>query len=150
MEEGEASLNNVLSVAKHIIHYCNENNMSISNLRLQKLLYFIQAQFLVSTGDPCFSERIEAWDFGPVVPVAYDRYKSYGSSSIPDLSRDPTCGISPTDRRLIEMIVDKCSHLSTSKLVEITHRQSPWKKAYNPYRRNPISNDSIKEFFLDK
>ena len=64
---------NALSVAHYIIDFYNRNNRGISNLKLQKVLYFVQAEFLVGTFDhrPCFSDPIEAWDFGPVVPSVY-------------------------------------------------------------------------------
>ena len=65
----------VLLMAKYIIKYCNKSNLPISNLKLQKLLYFIQAAFLVEKGHACFPDEIEAWDFGPVVPAVYYKYK---------------------------------------------------------------------------
>ena len=53
-----------IDVARYIIWYCKRRRYSISNLKLQKILYFVQANFLVSIGTPCFEEEIEAWDFG--------------------------------------------------------------------------------------
>lgn len=70
-------------VAHYIIQKFNEMNKAISNLKLQKVLYFIQAEFLVDINKPCFFEEIEAWDFGPVVPTVYRKYKIYGSANIP-------------------------------------------------------------------
>ena len=65
-----------LDIARYIIKYCKDNGYSISNLKLQKLLYFVQAQFLVTyNGRPAFEEKIEAWDFGPVVPEVYHYLK---------------------------------------------------------------------------
>lgn len=80
-----------LSVARYIIDYCNEIGRGISNLKLQKILYFVQAQFLVSTSNnaPCFSDPIEEWDFGPLVPSVYHHYKVYGSAIIPSDKNDP-------------------------------------------------------------
>ena len=77
----------VIDVAQYIIRRCHLQGRSISNLKLQKILYFVQAQYLVTTGNKCFSEDIEAWDFGPVVPVAYHYYKAYGSANIPIFKR---------------------------------------------------------------
>ena len=62
---------NVLDISRYIINYSNVKDYGISNLKLQKILYFVQAYFLIETGSPCFKEKIEAWDFGPVVPKAY-------------------------------------------------------------------------------
>lgn len=79
----------VLDVCRYVIGYCNANDYPISNLKLQKLLYFIQAYFLTQLGRPCFAEDIEAWDFGPVVPEAYHQYKQFGAGSIPYVFNDP-------------------------------------------------------------
>lgn len=140
-----------LNVARYIIERCNLKNRSISNLKLQKILYFVQAEFLVSRGEPCFVEQIEAWDFGPVVPEVYQVYKVFGSSSIPLIGRTiNTHFIAEEDQELIDEIVDECSKYSASALVEITHHQDPWIKAYHPGRNNIISRESIEEYFVEE
>lgn len=136
-----------LLISRYIIKRCNEINKSISNLKLQKLLYFVQAEFLVSKGEPCFFEEIEAWDFGPVVPVVYRKYKIYGSASIPYTRGVDSGKILNKDKSLINGIVDECAKYSAAMLVEVTHAQDPWKKAYKRYQNNKISNDSIKKYF---
>ena len=60
-----------IDIARYIIWYCKNHGYTISNLKLQKILYFVQAEFLVSAGAPCFYQDIEAWDFGPVIPEVY-------------------------------------------------------------------------------
>ena len=142
-----------LSVARHIIDYSHEIGYGISNLKLQKVLYFVQAEFLVSTSSPCFSDTIEAWDFGPVVPAVYHRYKVYGSAIIP-ASNTPWMSIfeqpiSEGDKRLINSVVDRLIGYSAATLVNVTHNQTPWKNAYVRGYNNPISNHSIRAFFED-
>jgi uncharacterized phage-associated protein len=75
----------VLDVCRHIINYSEKEDYGVSNLKLQKLLYFVQAYFMLEKKDhaPCFHEKIEAWDFGPVVPEAYQEWAQYGSCDIP-------------------------------------------------------------------
>ena len=80
----------VIDVCEYIIYYSNKRNYSLSNLKLQKLLYFVQAYFLIKFNEPCFAEDIEAWDFGPVVPVAYHVYKRFGAGEIPYAFGSPT------------------------------------------------------------
>lgn len=139
-----------LDVARYIILYCNRLGQTISNLKLQKILYFVQAEFLVSNGKPCFSERIEAWDFGPVVPDVYHRYKVYGGASIPCIGADDNyCPFNEKDRKLADGIIKECAKYSASMLVEITHKQSPWQKAYQKRSGTLISNESIKSFFQE-
>lgn len=137
-----------IDVAKYIIWYCKQKGYSISNLKLQKILYFVQANFLVSTGFPCFEEDIEAWDFGPVVPEVYHEFKIFGSSDIPRfVCRNADENILKKDRLLINEIVDQCARYSASTLVEITHNQDPWRDAYEKYCNNIIEPEAIKEYF---
>lgn len=140
---------NVLDIAKYIIFYCRRRGYSITNLKLQKLLYFIQAEFLVSAGSPCFSEEIEAWDFGPVVPEVYHEYKVFGNSNIILSEDDDFDFISELDRNKIEEMVDEGVQYSASDLVRITHNQAPWKDAYKRYYNNVITKNAIQRYFME-
>lgn len=155
----------VLDVCRHVINYSNEHDYGISNLKLQKVLYFIQAYFLTKKKDhtPCFVEKIEAWDFGPVVPEAYHEYKQYGSGDIPTIEsyimfdendiwnskriefEDTT--IADEDKALIDKVIDKFADYSATDLVSLTHRQSPWIDAYAPCQNNEITIKAIREYF---
>lgn len=137
---------NACEVARYIIASCNSHKKIISNLKLQKILYFVQAEFLVSKDVPCFSEQIEAWDFGPVVPDVYNKYKVYGGGNI-RLGDNISTGISKDDQELLNGIIDTCVKYSASALVDITHRQTPWRTAYKPKCNCVITNKSIKDFF---
>lgn len=153
----------VLDVCRHVINYSNEKDYGISNLKLQKILYFIQAFFLVSTPEQCFAERIEAWDFGPVVPEAYREYKQFGSGDIPSVSyiinfdeddiweskvtKYTDNILSEEDKSRIESVVDKFADYSATDLVSITHAQKPWKNAYQRGQNNEITVKAIKEYF---
>lgn len=138
----------VLEVAKYIIHKCDKERWFVSNLSLQKLLYFVQAEFLVATNAPCFNEDIVARDYGPVIPEVYHKYKLYGSYHIPVIKNElDSIGICSTDRKMIDGILKECSNYSSTYLVKLTQNQDPWRKAYSPYYEMVISKKSIKEFF---
>lgn len=156
---------NVLDICRYVINYSNKHDYGISNLKLQKVLYFIQAYFLTNKKDltPCFNEKIEAWDFGPVVPEAYHEYKQYGSGDIPTVDSyiqfengniwspirvhfDDSI-IQSEDKLLIDKVIDKFSDYSATDLVSLTHRQSPWIDAYAPYQNNEITLGAIREYF---
>lgn len=152
-----------IDVSRHIINYSNEKEYGVSNLKLQKLLYFVQAYFLLIKKKVCFSEKIEAWDLGPVVPVAYREYKQFGSGNIPTITcvfkKDPEniwnskivpfydVVVSINDKNLINSVVDRFAEYSASDLVELTHRQQPWIDAYIPKRNNEITIKAIEEYF---
>ena len=153
----------VLDICGYVINYSNLNSNSISNLKLQKILYFIQAQFLVDTNKPCFKEKIEAWNFGPVVPEAYHAFKQFGASNIPSIStyleydrnnlwtaRTKTFDrniISRKDRTRIENVINIFSEYSATELVELTHNQSPWQEAYHLGENREITIESIRRYF---
>lgn len=137
-----------LDIAKYIIWYCKEEGYSISNLKLQKLLYFVQAQFLVTLGVPAFDENIEAWDFGPVVPEVYQYFKIWGNSEIPRMVvKEADARIFRRDQEIINEILDECAPYSAIALVDITHHQAPWCDAYEKYCNNIITPKIIKEYF---
>ena len=75
---------NVIDISSYIIEYSNEIGSPVSNLKLQKLLYYSQAAMLVELGQKCFDSKIMAWEFGPVVVEAYQHYKEYGRDVIPN------------------------------------------------------------------
>ena len=153
----------VLDVARYIINYSNKMEYGISNLKLQKLLYFVQAEFLAFTErkQPCFIEEIEAWGLGPVVPEVYQEFKQYGSSNIPTIIKyyevndnweivekkyNQNC-IEPQDRETINQTVDGFADYSATALVNITHNQDPWNEAYEEGMNRIISKKAIKEYF---
>lgn len=158
----------VLDVCRYIINYSNKEGYDVSNLKLQKLLYFIQVYFLMNSVDhqPCFSDKIEAWDFGPVVPVAYHEFKHYGSTNIPPVESyieydrtDPwsvsrieyneDC-ILDKDKELINTVIKELSSYSATDLVTISHNQAPWKDVYVQYKNNEITISSMREYFSGK
>lgn len=70
-----------LTIAKYIIQKSNEEGHPVSNLQLQKMLYYIQREFLQRRNSPLFNDDFEAWRFGPVVPDVYRKY--CGSAALP-------------------------------------------------------------------
>ena len=134
-------------MAAYIINKQVDDGYPISNLKLQKILYFVQAEFLVSKDEPCFDEVIEAWDFGPVVESVYKEYAVHGGNLIFSPS-ESTYGyhIKHNDRELIDGILDKVKKYSTSYLADIIHHQTPWIKGRTRLNRI-ITNESLEDFF---
>lgn len=135
-----------LEVARYIIYHEDQEERPVSNLRLQKLLYFVQAKFLVEKGEPCFKQRMEAWNFGPVVPKVYKVYRYYGSTPIPCKDESSDFSIQSSDRKRINSMLDSCSRYATSTLVDITHEQEPWIQAHQTEER-VITPVSIYDYF---
>lgn len=152
-----------LEVARHIINYANSNDQLLSNLKLQKLLYFVQAEFLTSQGRTCFTDDIEAWNFGPVVPAVFREFKIFGSFHIPPVKHyyveDESqtfnfrrvvfydIEITDEDKTVIDEVVDYFADCSSVELTDLTQKQLPWQNAYIKHLKIVISPQSIKEYF---
>ncbi len=64
-------------IADYFIWLANNTGSFISNLKLQKLVYYAQAWYLAIHDQPLFNEEFEAWIHGPVIPVLYQKYKTF-------------------------------------------------------------------------
>ena len=134
-------------IADYVLTYGDEHNYFLSNLKLQKLLYLIQAYFLIVTDKPCFFNSIEAWDFGPVVPEVYSRYKFFGSTTIP-APRFQNFNILSRDKKLINEVIDEFREYTAVDLMKLIHNQAPYQEALE--YKTVISTDSLKSFFCDE
>lgn len=116
-----------LEVSKYIISKCTEEGCPISNLQLQKILYYIQKSFLENGGE-AFSDEIEAWQFGPVVPAVYYQYCGFGALPI---RMSYVTNICEECKRVINAIVEKKRLLNPWDMVEDTHKRGKaWDEIY--------------------
>jgi uncharacterized phage-associated protein len=119
---------NAIDLAKYIISKCIEDSQPISNLQLQKILYYIQKDFL-KRNEIAFSDDIEAWQFGPVVPNVYYYYCGYGAMLI-SITNDEF-EILPSDAPYIDKIVEEKRTLNPWDMVAETHKpEGAWAKVY--------------------
>lgn len=151
---------NVIDVASYIINYSNQINRPINNLKLQKLLYYVQAAVLVKANHVCFDSKIIAWKFGPAVPEAYHYYAEYGRDDIPNQEihkdvklNDKTLRMSyakPTEfdymtQKIIRSVVDSYSNITNPFELSIkTRNEDPWK---NTCLNHEITHDSIHSYY---
>lgn len=99
------SKNSAMDIARYIVHKCIDDGHPISNLQLQKILYFIQKDFLQKESRLAFSDSIEAWKFGPVVPEVYYHYS--GSVQAITIELSPNVSLNSEDKSKVDEIVDK-------------------------------------------
>ncbi len=112
---------NALDIARYVINYCNKKQKPISNLKLQKILYFLWIDYFKATQEYLFDNEIYAWKFGPVVPDVYYEFCAYGG--VPIL-RDFQIEINNNDKEIIDATIDKCIELTPYQLVEKTHKSN--------------------------
>jgi len=137
-----------LEIAKYFLSLGDEEaGDTISNLKLQKLLYYAQGFHLAIFGSPLFEDEIEAWTHGPVVPSVYHEFKTYGGNTIPAQAGLDLADISDETRALLDEVYNVYGQFSAWKLRNMTHEEEPWKHAYDSMPAGTISKDSMKEYF---
>ncbi len=114
--------------AKHVIAVANNNSNGISNLQLQKIMYFAIKDYLTQNGlkakakiETFYNEPFETWDYGPVVPGVYYQYKYYGNMLITDSGT-----YEPAFQDFDESIKNNLK-VNVFDLVKKSHQQPLWR-----------------------
>lgn len=125
-----------IEIAKYIINKCTNDQHPISNLQLQKILYYIQKAFL-ENNLIAFYDDFEAWQFGPVVPTVYYLYCGFGASNI---RKHYDSVIQEDFVAIINPIIEKKRCLNPWDMVADTHTPGKaWAQIYN----NGLGNHQI-------
>ena len=152
-------LTRISAVANYFIEHSKEEKLPQSNLSMQKLVYFAYGWMMAKNGEKLFYDRIEAWQYGPVIPSLYYQLKHYGRDRI-------TKKISDYDHRkdkfyywnlergtsveaVMSWVWDKYKSLTPGKMVDLTHApQTPWYETITSDGFNAeIKDELIKEHF---
>jgi uncharacterized phage-associated protein len=123
----------------------NREDSDISNLKLQKLVYYAQAFHLAIFNKPLFDENFEAWTHGPVCPELYQQYKNFKSSPIQFDSEIDLSLFSPEQLELLDDVNGTFGQFSAWKLRDMTHEETPWKE--KEMMAGVIEKSSMMEFY---
>lgn len=113
----------VLDVAAYILR----KQGRMSTWKLQKLVYYSQAWFLVWEDTPLFEEPIQAWANGPVVRELYEKHA--GKFQIAALPEGDPNALSADQKTCIDVVLNDYGHRSGQWLSELAHMEAPWKDA---------------------
>lgn len=136
-----------LTIARYVINYCTLIDKPVSELQLQKILYYIQLNYIRHLGYRAFEDEIQAWEYGPVILRVYEEYRGYGATPICLLYENIEDVFTKTERALTNRIIEKCINLNPWKLVRKSHNKSgPWKKVYRQGQKNIIPVELIENY----
>lgn len=112
-------------VADYLLCVFHAKGDPLTHLKLQKLVYYVQAWYLALYEEPLFNDRFEAWIHGPVVRVLYDKFKDYSwlpidyvPATCPDLSEDIV--------QHIDEVLAVYGDYTAEYLECLVHREHPW------------------------
>jgi uncharacterized phage-associated protein len=139
-------MHNALDIARKILSRVDvEHGDTISNLKLQKLLYFVQGFHLAWFGEALFNEDMVAWTYGPVVPEVYDNYKKYRRRDINTAGIKDDVVLEPQSAALFDKVYLDYSRYSAVALMQMTHEAGPW-----PHHQvgEILPKKEIRDYFL--
>ncbi|MCI0738544.1 MAG: DUF4065 domain-containing protein, partial [Gemmataceae bacterium] len=156
------------AVANYFLDKAAGEGRPLDHLALQKLIYVAHGWHLAITNSPLFTNQIQAWANGPVIPDVYHEFKSYGMQPITGraMHADPTTGkykpmqledfrASPEELAQAKRILDKTweqyKDFSSLQLSAMTHAPgTPWSGAVQSgVKQVPIPNEEIKQHYVD-
>lgn len=124
---------NVMDIADYIVERCANAGRPVTNLQLQKILYYVQLNFIRTFSKCAFEDDILALRHGPAVKEVYHKYSVWGRHEIvPRVPQAAKETFLEKDRELIDRVTDACVLLDPWELVERSHKAGgPWQQSFN-------------------
>lgn len=143
----------VLNVADAMLKIAKAQGKFLTPMQLMKLVYIAHGWSLALRGQDLFRNRIEAWQYGPVIPDLYHATKQFGRVPIPPDRVGPPedMPVNAEDKAFLEDVFSKYGHLDGIQLSYLTHQSgTPWDQMYEPGRqRIEIPDNLIRSHYID-
>lgn len=152
----------VRAIANLILDLADAEERPITNMAINKIVFFLHSHFLVEFGRPLVSAKIEAWQHGPVFRELFKQFKAYGDQSISSRAMylDPKSGdwkmatheLSERELNFVTAAAAKYIPMSASELRALSHqRGGPWDQVWNhdtiARATMRISNEAIRSWY---
>ena len=144
-------------IAEYFLAFGNESGEVITNLKLQKLVYYAQAWYLANNKESLFDSDFQAWVHGPVIPSLYREYKHWGSSPICNELKFESVkqNFDAETLSFLEVVTKAYMPFGAYQLELMTHQEEPWiqaRQGCDPDEKceTVISRDLMTEFYGKK
>lgn len=126
-----------LNVGNNILRRSFADNIDVTPMKLQKMIYLVYKQYYKQTQRPLFGERFEVWKYGPVIKSVYDEFKYKGANRIDVFAKEADGSVlignedtSDPFRKALNSVWQRYRNIDGIRLSELTHRQgTAWYKA---------------------
>ncbi len=137
------------TVANYFLISAHEAGDCLTNLKLQKLVYYAQAWYLALKDEPLFDGEFEAWIHGPVNTHLYNRFRHYRWNPIDE---NPERRIEADVADYLDEIIDVFGGETAYNLERMTHSEEPWIEARGGIPNNTpsssiISQETMKSYY---
>jgi uncharacterized phage-associated protein len=156
MENGKYKVDEIISyIVKRdeSLYICQEMiDSDITNLKLQKLLYYVQGHYIATFNQKMFCSQIVNWSYGPIIEKVYYDFQEFESNTIVPkvLDNDNYCcdNLSSQDKKFLDKVIDYYNQFSPWKLRNMTHDENnldnPWIKTE---KGEEITFELMKKYF---
>ena len=160
------------AIANYFLELAERDGKEISPLKLQKLIYFAHGWHLAIKNAPLLDDRVEAWEWGPVIPDLYHEFKDFGNGPIkrratvwkargtklsftePTIDSYPNTEANEFAKELVNQVWEVYGKFTAIQLSNMTHSPgSPWEQTrqLSEGRKNTdISDELIGQDFQQK
>lgn len=152
----------VRGVANLVLDLADDGSIAVSNMAINKIVYFLHCHFVVVRSEPLVAAKIEAWEHGPVFRELYREFKKYEEKPITGRATfvDPSTGartiamatLSSEEFEFLRSTASEYLPMSTSALRALSHQpDGPWDQVWNHATLTnammQISDDMIRAWF---
>lgn len=125
-------------LCNNILMRAFQDRISVTPMKLQKLMYFVACEYAKATDRDLFSENFSVWQYGPVLPTVYSEFRSFRDQPISDYAKDATGTAYAVDettapelKAILDRVWDRLKNQNGIYLSKITHLDgSGWSRAY--------------------
>lgn len=122
-------------IAKYLIDKAKSDGNYFTQMKILKMVYLANSAMLCNQNESLISDRIEAWQYGPVIPELYSAIRHYGRNPVIDIESsdiDENKELSQDEKKRVDDVYDKLKIYSAYKLSTYAHQKnSPWYKVYS-------------------
>lgn len=140
-----------LSVAQYVIDLCARTgiNSSLTPMQVLKLVYLAHGWMLGIHGRPLVSDEIEAWTYGPVIPLLYEAIRHYRSGPVARVEGALPLQLDQSEQDVIAQVCEIYGRRTGMELSQLTHQEgSPWDQVWSILGKSGrMSNDIIEQHY---
>jgi uncharacterized phage-associated protein len=140
-----------MTVANRFLSLAEERGATLSPMQLLKLVYIAHGWTLALYGRPLIRDKVEAWQYGPVIPKLYNRIRHYRGGPVADkIAITAPEGLTPEEDSMIVQVDKIYGGMNGPQLSRLTHAPgTPWAQTYKAGDFGiTIPDDTIRDHYV--
>lgn len=144
--------NSAEAVANAFLSLAKESGQTVTNMKLQKLVYIAHGYSLALLGEPLIYNDVHAFQYGPVYPKLYKKLAKHGAGLVTEaVSAEDSVDPASKEYGVIRAVWDSYGMMTAGKLSNLTHMEgTPWSQMWEIKRFAPIPDSFIRDYYKAK